>query len=36
MKALVLDSYGAPFRLTEVPRPEAGAGQVLYGFAPVE
>jgi NADPH:quinone reductase-like Zn-dependent oxidoreductase len=29
VKALVLDSYGAPFRLTEVPRPEAGAGEVL-------
>ena len=29
MKALMLDSYGAPFRLAEVPRPAAGAGQVL-------
>jgi NADPH:quinone reductase len=29
MKALVLDAAGAPFRLAEVPRPEATAGQVL-------
>jgi NADPH:quinone reductase len=29
MKALVLEDYGAPFKLAEVPRPEAGTGQVL-------
>lgn len=29
MKALILDTANAPFRLAEVPRPEAGRGQVL-------
>ena len=29
MRALVLETYGAPFRLTEVARPVAGPGQVL-------
>jgi len=29
MQALVLDEVGGPFRLAELPRPEAGAGQVL-------
>jgi NADPH:quinone reductase len=29
MKALVLDSAGVPFRLAEIPRPEATKGQVL-------
>ena len=29
MRALVLDSYGAPFKLTEVVPPTPGDGQVL-------
>jgi len=29
MKALVLENHGAPFRLVDMPRPEAAAGQVL-------
>jgi NADPH2:quinone reductase len=29
MKALLLESYGAPFRLVDVARPEPAAGQVL-------
>ena len=29
MKAAVLENYGAPFRLTDVPRPMPRAGQVL-------
>jgi NADPH:quinone reductase len=29
MRALVLEEYNAPFRLVEMPRPRAGAGQVL-------
>ena len=33
MRALVLDAYDAPFRLTEVARPVAGPGQVLVRIA---
>ncbi|WP_451987825.1 zinc-dependent alcohol dehydrogenase family protein [Azospirillum endophyticum] len=33
MRALVLDAYGAPFRLTELERPAAGPGQVLVRIA---
>ena len=35
MKALILNAYGqdAPFELTEVPKPEARAGQVLVKIA---
>ncbi|WP_244433550.1 zinc-dependent alcohol dehydrogenase family protein [Azospirillum sp. B506] len=33
MRALVLEAYGAPFRLTDVPRPVAGPGQVLVRIA---
>jgi NADPH:quinone reductase-like Zn-dependent oxidoreductase len=29
MRALVLEEYNSPFRLTEIARPTAGAGQVL-------
>ena len=29
MKALILENYGAPFRLVDMPRPAAAAGQVL-------
>ncbi len=29
MKALILENYGAPFRLVDVARPEPAAGQVL-------
>lgn len=29
MQAAVVENHGAPFRLTMVPRPQAGAGQVL-------
>ncbi len=33
MRALVLDAYDAPFRLTKVARPVAGPGQVLVRIA---
>ncbi|WP_246654244.1 zinc-dependent alcohol dehydrogenase family protein [Azospirillum formosense] len=33
MRALVLDAYDAPFRLTDVARPAAGPGQVLVRIA---
>jgi NADPH:quinone reductase-like Zn-dependent oxidoreductase len=33
MRALVLDAYNAPFRLSDVARPAAGPGQVLVRIA---
>lgn len=33
MKAAILEAYGAPFRLAEVARPVAGAGEVLVRIA---
>jgi NADPH:quinone reductase-like Zn-dependent oxidoreductase len=32
MKALVLENYGSPFRLTKIPRPAPAQGEVLVGI----